>query len=93
MIGEQGQISHYVADRTGGEYFSATASGYAAALEKILTQLHLRYELGFIPAVMDGKRHNLKVELTREARGRHKGVRLRVRREYIPVRREPEWVR
>jgi hypothetical protein len=91
MIGEQGQISHYVAGRTGGEYFSAPAQGYAAALEKILMQVHSRYELGFIPPVIDGRRHKLKVELTQEARGRHKGVRLRVRREYIPVREEPEW--
>jgi hypothetical protein len=92
MIGEQSQISHYVADHTGGEYFSAPAPGYAAALEKILMQLHFRYELGFIPPVIDGKRHKLKVELTKEARGKYKGVRLRVRREYIPVREEPEWV-
>jgi hypothetical protein len=91
MIGEQGQISHYVADRTGGEYFSAPAPGYAAALERILMQLHFRYELGFIPPVIDGRRHRLKVELTQEARGKRKGVRLRVRREYIPVREEPEW--
>jgi hypothetical protein len=91
MIGEQGQISHYVANYTGGEYFSAPASGYAAALDKILMQLHFRYELGFVPPVIDGKRHKLKVELTKEARDKHKGVRLRVRREYIPVREEPEW--
>jgi hypothetical protein len=52
-IGEQGQISHYVAERTGGEYFSAPAQGYAAALDKILMQLHFRYELGFIPPVIE----------------------------------------
>jgi hypothetical protein len=92
MLGEQGQISHYVAERTGGEYFSALAQGYAAALEKILMELHFRYELGFIPPVIDGKRHKLKVELTNEAREKHQGVRLRVRREYIPVREEPEWL-
>jgi len=91
MIGEQSQISHYVADHTGGEYFSAPAQDYDVALEKILVQLHFRYELGFIPPVIDGRRHRLKVELTQEARGKRKGVRLRVRREYIPVREEPEW--
>jgi hypothetical protein len=91
-IGEQGQISHYVAEKTGGEYFSAPAQGYAAALEMILMQLHFRYELGFIPPAIDGKRHKLKVELTKEARGKYQGVRLRFRREYIPVREEPEWV-
>jgi len=35
--------------------------------------LHFRYELGFIPPVIDGKRHKLKVELTNEAREKHKG--------------------
>jgi hypothetical protein len=93
MIGEQSQISHYMASQTGGEYFSCSADGYAAALEKILMQLYFRYELGFVPPMIDGKRHKLRVELTKEAREKHKGVRLRVRREYIPVREEPEWER
>jgi hypothetical protein len=30
--------------------------------------------------------------LVLEARGKYKGIRLRFRREYIPVREEPEWV-
>jgi hypothetical protein len=55
--------------------------------------LHFRYELGFIPPVIDGNRHKLRVELTKDARGKYKGVRLRFRREYIPVREEPDWVR
>ena len=54
-------------------------------------QLHFRYELGFIPAAIDGKRHQLKVELTKPAKEAHRGVRLRSRPEYIPVREEPEW--
>jgi hypothetical protein len=32
-----------------------------------------------------------RVELTKAATGEHKGVRLRYRPEYIPVREEPEW--
>jgi len=55
--------------------------------------LHFRYELGFIPPTIDGKRHELKVELTKEAKKEHKRVRLRFRPEYIPVREVPEWVR
>jgi hypothetical protein len=54
-------------------------------------QLHYRYELGFIPFAFDGKRHESRVELTKAATGEHKGVRLRYRPEYIPVREEPEW--
>jgi hypothetical protein len=38
-----------------------------------------------------GKRHELKVELTKEAKEKHKRVRLRFRPEYIPVREEPDW--
>jgi hypothetical protein len=56
-------------------------------------QLHFRYELGFAPPVIDGKRHQLKVELTKSAKEKRKGVRLRFRPEYIPVPEQPEWVR
>jgi hypothetical protein len=93
LLGEQSKIMHYMAKHTGGQYFSSPPSGYAAALEAILTQLHFRYELGFIPPAIDGQRHKLRVELTKEARKEHKGVRLRFRQEYIPVREEPEWAR
>jgi hypothetical protein len=93
FFGEQSKIMHYMAKHTGGEYFSAPPSGFAAALEAILMQLHFRHELGFTPPAIDGKRHALKVELTKEAKAKHKGIRLRFRREYIPVREEPEWVR
>jgi hypothetical protein len=91
--GEQAQILHYMADQTGGQYFSAPPSGYAAALDIILMQLHFRYELGFVPRVLDGKRHELKVELTKEARDRYKGVRLRFRPEYVPLLETPDWAR
>jgi hypothetical protein len=54
-------------------------------------QLHFRYELGFVPPDIDGKRHELRVELTKAAKVTHKGLRLRYRPEYIPVREDPEW--
>ena len=91
--GEQGEILGYMAKHTGGQYFSVSPAGFANALETILMQLHFRYELGFIPAMIDGKRHELKVELTKAARKEHKRVRLRFRPEYIPVREAPEWAR
>jgi hypothetical protein len=89
--GEQGEILHYMADQTGGQFFSAPPTGYAAALGMILMQLHFRYELGFIPPAIDGKRHALKVELTNEVREKYKGLLLKFRPEYIPVREEPAW--
>jgi hypothetical protein len=91
LIGEQAKIMHYMAKHTGGEYPSVSPSGYEAALEAILLQLHFRYELGFIPPAIDGKRHELRVELTKSAKAEHKGLRLRYRPEYIPVREPPEW--
>ena len=91
IIGEQAKIMHYMAKHTGGQYFSTSSSGYERTLETILMQLHFRYELGFIPPAIDGKRHELRVELTKEAKAGHKGLRLRYRPEYIPVREEPEW--
>jgi hypothetical protein len=92
LLSEQARILHYMTENTGGEYFSVPPSNYAVALEAILAQLHFRYELGFIPPTIDGKRHQLKLELTKEAKKRHKGVRLKYRPEYIPTREDPEWV-
>lgn len=93
LIGEQAKILHYMAKHTGGQYFSSAPSGYAQALEAILLQLHFRYELGFVPSAIDGKRHELRVELAKEAKGKHKRVRLRFRPEYIPLPEAPEWAR
>jgi len=90
IIGEQAKITHYMAKHTGGQYFSVPHSEYERALDAILMQLHFRYELGFIPSAIDGKRHELKVELTKEAKREHKGVRLRFHPEYIPVLEEPQ---
>jgi hypothetical protein len=49
-----------------------------------------RHELGFIPPAIDGKRHELRVELTKKAKNRNKRVRLRFRSEYIPVGEGPD---
>lgn len=90
---EQGQIMHYMADETGGQFFAAPPEGYSAALDEIMMQLHFRYEIGFVPPVIDGKRHELKVVLTKEASEKYKGVRLRFRPEYIPLSEVPAWAR
>jgi len=91
--GEIGEIEHYMASQTGGQFFLASAEHYATALEAILMQLHFRYELGFVPPVVDGKRHEINVELTKDASEKYKGIRLRYRPKYIAVREEPDWAR
>jgi hypothetical protein len=87
--GERGRVLRYLAKLTGGQYFKVAESRYAAALEGIIAHLHLRYQLGFEPRKIDGKRHRLKVELTKDARQTHRTVDLRARSEYIPVADKP----
>src|SRR5258708_25167457 len=84
-LGEQGAIANYIATQTGGEYLRVTPATYARGLEEILRQLHGRYELGFRPEVLDGKRHKLLVTMEDAAKKRHK-LRLRYRLAYVPVR-------
>lgn len=90
LPGEQRQVAHYIASETGGEYLDVTPDGYGAGLQQILQQLHFRYELGFQPTVLDGKRHKLVVKFTDAAKSRYKGVRLRYRRAYVPVPQESQ---
>jgi hypothetical protein len=91
--GSVGNISHYMAAATGGQYLSVAPRDYATALEMIFVQLHFRYQLGFIPRKIDGKRHELKVELTEDAQQKYRGVQLKFRPEYIPIAEAPAWSR
>jgi len=47
LPGEQRETAHYIASETGGEYLDATPESNGPGLDKILQQLHFRYELGF----------------------------------------------
>ncbi len=85
-LGEQGSVAKYIATETGGEYLRVTPETYASGLEEILQQLHGRYELGFKPEILDGKRHKLSVLLGDAAKHQHRGVRLRYRLAYVPPR-------
>lgn len=83
--GEQGSIANYIATQTGGSYLAAEPPQFADGLRKILAELHSRYELGFSPQVLDGKRHKLRVALTGGAGQRSKTIRLRFRSGYMAV--------
>ena len=85
LPGEQKEVAHYIAAQTGGQYLQATADAYEAALRDILQQLHFRYQLGFQPPALDGKRHKLTVKLANSSNSGRKGVRLRYRAAYVPV--------
>lgn len=83
LPGEQKEIAHYIARQTGGQYLQVTPGTYAEGLEEILRQLRFRFELGFKPETLDGKRHELRVKLADAVKSRHKGVRLRYRAAYV----------
>jgi hypothetical protein len=85
LPGEQKEVAHYIVKETGGQYLEITPDTYTAGLQGILQQLHFRYELGFQPATLDGKRHKLMVKLSDAARSQHQEVRLRCRPDYVPV--------
>jgi hypothetical protein len=79
-------LVHHYGQETGGQYYSTIDPKlFSAALDYILLQLHLRYTVGFTPLVVDGKRHTLKVEITKKAQKRFPGTELRFREEYVPV--------
>ena len=86
LPGEQKEIAHYIAKETGGVYFQATPETYAMTLEEILRRLRFRYELGFKPEILDGKRHKLRVNLLQATKNQHKGLRLKYRAAYVPSR-------
>lgn len=77
---------HYLSISTGGNvYGTPYPKQYSKVLDYILMQMHFRYTLGFNPAVMDSKRHDLKIELTPQAQKQFPDVVLRYRAQYIPV--------
>jgi hypothetical protein len=79
-------LVHRYAHSTGGQYYATSHPElYAQTLGYIITQLHLRYTLGFKPEKLDGKIHDLRVELTKDAEKRFPKTTLRFRREYIPL--------
>ncbi len=81
--GEKPAIATYIATQTGGSYLSVGAAQYADGLGRILNELHARYELGFTPQVLDGKRHSLRVTLSGEARKKHPSTKLTYRSGYV----------
>jgi hypothetical protein len=81
----QGAVAKYIADQTGGQYLIETPETYAEGLKEILQQLHFRYELGFRPKSLDGKRHKLRVTLWGTAKDQNKSLRLRYRTAYVPI--------
>jgi len=87
FYGQINYLVHHYSQETGGQFYTTTDPKlFSAALDYIVSQVHLRYTLGFKPRMIDGKRHTIRVELTKEAQQRFQGIQLRFRQEYIPIR-------
>jgi hypothetical protein len=74
---------HFLSEKTAGRAADAWHNDYDRELERIVAELHSRYELGFEPAAMDGKQHDLQVRLTPQARARLGRVKLRYTAGYM----------
>lgn len=81
----QGHVAHFLAAKTGGQFFSVDPKMFATALDDILVQVHFRYVLGFRPPAFDGKIHKLRVELTSHANQKLPATRLSFRPAYIAL--------
>lgn len=63
---------------SGGGYFEMDASGDLTAIfARVATELHQQYWLGFTPARLDGKVHDIEVTVKR------RGLEVRARRNYL----------
>jgi hypothetical protein len=70
-------IVHFLSDKTGGLVLSTWRGTYDVELDRILTELQGRYQLGFIPPALDGKQHELRIKLSDNARNKLKSADLR----------------
>jgi Ca-activated chloride channel family protein len=67
-----------IAERTGGRFERIDDLSFAApVLEAVAGELRAEYLLGFVPAVLDGRMHELEVRTTRP------GLRVRARERYL----------
>jgi hypothetical protein len=76
-------VVHFLGDQTGGQVLSNVHGDYAKELQQIVGELHGRYEIGFVPRNANGKRHELKVRFSEEARNKYKSVELRVAPQFL----------
>ena len=70
-----------IAAATGGGYFELTStSDLAATFARVANELHHQYALGFTPATLDGRMHQLEVRVSGE------GMKARARKSYLARR-------
>jgi len=77
-----------IAQKSGGErYRLKDPAELTAAFKRIAEELHHQYLLGFVPAVYDGKVHEIEVRVKRP------GLTVRARKSYVADRSDPAAIR
>ena len=86
------QVVHYLAEQTGGQVYSTWTNKYGENLDRLIGDLHRRYEIGFVPPTLDGRRHEIKIKLMDEARHKLKSAELHYAPAYLaaPALPQPE---
>lgn len=86
------QVVHYLAEQTGGQVYSTWTNKYGENLDRLIGDLHRRYEIGFVPPTLDGRHHEIKIKLADEARHKLKSAELRYAPAYLaaPALPQPE---
>ena len=70
-----------IAAETGGGYFELTrADDLRSTFARVAEELHQQYALGFAPAKLDGKSHDIEVKL------KVKGMKARARKSYLAAK-------
>jgi Ca-activated chloride channel family protein len=70
-----------IAAATGGGYFELTSThDLASTFQRVADELHHQYALGFTPALLDGKMHQLQVKVAQA------GTTVRARRSYLAAK-------
>jgi hypothetical protein len=70
-----------LADATGGGWFQLSkADDLNSTFTRVADELHRQYVLGFTPAVLDGKLHQVDVRV------RQPGMKARARKSYLAAR-------
>ena len=94
LVGVDNYAPAHIAERTGGEVqYVRQANDYGAALEKLVSDLAARYNLGFTLKESerdDGREHKLEVKVkTRDSKGKERKLIVRARRGYYLKMRDP----
>jgi VWFA-related protein len=73
-----------IAEETGGGYFELTRADHlTSTFARVADELHQQYALGFEPAKLDGKTHDLEVKI------KTRGMKVRARKSYVATKANP----